>query len=937
MLDFNGYKKNVFSQAVNYNPSEYLVDQYNQYAKKTRWYDFLTQSLDTNYQTTYLDNEINVVLKPFLTNFKEKLMIYLNKENYKFIKDKENFVFALISQLEKLLSNFSKKATILEINQWRDNNKLSGESSEIRYQYFLQEFLKRNNLIYFFEKYIVLTRQICESTIFFYDYIKEILYHINSDINELENFTEEKLFNLKNIIFGEGDTHNNGKTVCILDFYNCKLVYKPKDLNINIALSKIIDFFNNKNENINIKIPKTINKVDYTYEEFIQYLECKNESDLNQFYYNYGQLLGFVHYFNGNDFHLENLIAHEKYPIIVDYETMLQQPVHEYFSIDDTHIVNALFNRVSRTLLLPTKGLGNNNLNYIEMSALNGKFIKDAFLALQTTNEGTDKIKYDFKPLDFSGSKNLPTHNNEFDINLYKEQIKKGFKQFSEVIFRYKKNNNFKKLCQEVLKNNKMRILLRDTNQYALILSHMYHPDFLIDMLDREKILENMWGFPYPNKGIAYSEIEQMKKSDIPIFYFNTSEKDIIDDFGNKFDGMLKEPSFEFFEKNLKKLTTSEIEKQCEIIDILYPNFHNITKKKNSSNNKNDEIQKIDYTKELFEIANKIMEASLSNENPIWLYPENHEADKWTLTLTDMSIYKGIPGILLFFHYLSRFSSSDRYKEFYNSLVDTMPKEVYIENSNIGLNSNLGYFYALSLFDNYGTHKLKFTKYIKKTLDELEKIDLNLVNNYMDYINGALPTINSLIRLYRRGVEKQQTLSLILYFAEHLYKLSKELDGKTIPNSFGHGIEGIIFTLKNIYSVTNIDKYKNLIDQLSFYKEEQYNSSELKWCNGSLGKLINEKERLKNFSVSMLNDDCLCHGNSGIVDIITEEEIKNQYEDTVEFILRNIMLNKYSNGRYKLFDTLHFPDTTLFSGITGIGYILLKFLSKEKVPSILKI
>ncbi|HGO4018601.1 TPA: type 2 lanthipeptide synthetase LanM [Staphylococcus aureus] len=725
------------------------------------------------------------------------------------------------------------------------------------------------------------------------------------------------------------------------EFSDCKLIYKPKNLKINNSISKIIEYFNHKDKNISIKIPKYINKSEYTYEEFIKQIECKNENELKKFYYHYGQLLGFVYYFNGNDFHLENLIAHKSHPIIVDYETMLQQAVHEYFTIDDEEIVNSLFNRVSRTLLLPTKGSGNNNLNHVEMSALNGKFRKNAFLALQVINEGTDKIKYDYIPLDFNGSNNLPTRDENFDICLYRKEIKKGFQNFSETLLKYKNSKDFKELCKDVLENNKARILLRDTNQYGVIISHMYHPDFLKDMLDREKILENMWGFPYPNKGIIYSEVEQMKKSDIPIFYFNTSEKYIFDDFNNKYEGILKDTSFNYFEKNIENLNMSEVEKQCEIIDVLYPDFYSKIREKNLHNDDNDDNEnfktQIDYEEELFKIANKIIDTSLSKRNPLWLYPENYEGDKWTLKLTDMSFYKGIPGIFLFFNYLCRYSSNSKYKSFYDNLVNNIPDEVIIENHEIGLNSNLGYFYAISLIDDYGKYKLKFVRYIKKVLNEMEKIDLKEIDNYTDYINGALPFINSLIRLYKIGIDRKQTLSLIIKFADHLHYLVGKSDVQSMPTSFGHGIEGVIFTLKNVYRITDIYKYKKTLDYLNDSKEKKSTVEDLTWCNGALGKIINKDEQLEHSNISILDNDCLCHGNLGIVDILAENIMNKQEKDTIDFILRKIISYKNKNGRYKLIDTTYFPDTTLFCGITGIGFTLLKVLSKGKIPSVLKI
>lgn len=46
----------------------------------------------------------------------------------------------------------------------------------------------------------------------------------------------------------------------------------------------------------------------------------------------------------------------------------------------------------------------------------------------------------------------------------------------------------------------------------------MQHPEMLMDMLDREKALENMWAFPYTDKHLIQAEAADMMHNDIPVF-----------------------------------------------------------------------------------------------------------------------------------------------------------------------------------------------------------------------------------------------------------------------------------------------------------------------------------------------------------------------------------------------------------------------------------
>ncbi|WP_142254365.1 DUF4135 domain-containing protein, partial [Streptococcus pneumoniae] len=125
---------------------------------------------------------------------------------------------------------------------------------------------------------------------------------------------------------------------------------------------------------------------------FIDYLPLEQKKKLPQYYYNFGVLLAFIYLFNGSDIHFENLISYGDMPVIIDFETMLQQPLFD----DKTgqSLLDTLFHRVTRTLLLPTEGVKREDGLDVEMSALTGNFKKDAFNGQVLINLNTDKVKF---------------------------------------------------------------------------------------------------------------------------------------------------------------------------------------------------------------------------------------------------------------------------------------------------------------------------------------------------------------------------------------------------------------------------------------------------------------------------------------------------------------------------------------------------------------
>ena len=124
-----------------------------------------------------------------------------------------------------------------------------------------------------------------------------------------------------------GDSHENGKTVILLEYSDgSKVVYKPKELDITLAYNEFCKNINALAGETYIKTYHILCYEDYTFEEFVKQEECCDKSEVHEFYRNFGRLSCLLFYLNGNDFHRENIIASKNYPVVIDLETLLQRP-----------------------------------------------------------------------------------------------------------------------------------------------------------------------------------------------------------------------------------------------------------------------------------------------------------------------------------------------------------------------------------------------------------------------------------------------------------------------------------------------------------------------------------------------------------------------------------------------------------------------------------
>ncbi|MEM5609293.1 hypothetical protein AAHH76_30245 [Bacillus toyonensis] len=75
MLKYNNYEANVFSMAVDKNPSKAIINLYNEVAKNSDWYNTFKDILNSTDRNEVLDSEIGGILfivRPFIDFVKKK-------------------------------------------------------------------------------------------------------------------------------------------------------------------------------------------------------------------------------------------------------------------------------------------------------------------------------------------------------------------------------------------------------------------------------------------------------------------------------------------------------------------------------------------------------------------------------------------------------------------------------------------------------------------------------------------------------------------------------------------------------------------------------------------------------------------------------------------------------------------------------------------------
>ncbi|HDR4605535.1 type 2 lanthipeptide synthetase LanM family protein [Bacillus cereus] len=960
MLTVLEYDPVYFSHAINENIEEH-IDIYKSKILGENWFIVLNDILDE------LDNQIeykkemnhSYLLRPFL--------LYAEKEMNKYIVNRKDplpvepqVIQQIMENLASKLFAVSVKSFVLELNISKLKDELAGETPDERFHSFIRLMGEKTRLVDFYNEYIVLSRILVNITILFVNNIIELFDRLQeSKLDIVKNLGVQEEFKISNISIGEGDTHQQGRSVIVLTFVSGKkVVYKPKNLKVVSAYNSLIDWINDKNNILKMPSYNTLIYDDFVIEEFVEKRDCKSIEEVKKYYIRYGQILGIMYILNGNDFHMENLIASGEYPIIVDLETLLQNIINfKNKPSADLITTKKMLNLVNSTLLLPEKLLkGDITDEGIDMSALAGKEQHLERREYQLKNLFTDNMVFDLEKVKIEGANNIPKLNGEnVDYSTYIDEIVVGFENICNIFIQYRDELLHSGILEE-FKDVKVRHVLRNTVVYAKMLANTYHPDYLRDSLNREQVLENIWVHPFERKEFIKSEMEDILNNDIPIFFSYASSKDIIDSNGKLHKNVMEISGYERFITKLKELNPFLIEQQVSVINIKTGRYGDKKFERNYSvwdvaTEKKD--NQIDFLQEAMNIGDKILKHAIicdETKTISWLTINNHHDKNWGIGPISGEFYDGLAGISLFYHYLYKKSHNIEYKKIRDYAFNMAKVKALSLKYDSGLTG-----YASLL---YTAHKIvqdEPRKQYKDVINEVFKYidESKVVTAKYNWLHGTASIIHVLLNLYEDSRDMAYLTKCIQY-GKYLVKQIKE-NKDTLAPGFSQGISSLIMVLVRLSKKCEVEEFLELaLELMEMERNKVGNLSESNWQNGLVGiglSRIKLKGLDSNLQVDhdielvldgVMNslyskDDTLSCGNSGTGELflsLFEQTKKKEYLDMAKAICGKMIEESRISFEYQTKSLPGLELIGLYSGLAGIGYQFLRILDVEDIASI---
>jgi lantibiotic modifying enzyme len=776
-----------------------------------------------------------------------------------------------------------------------------------------------------------------------------------------DELTDGKLYTkIEDIQLFAGDSHNHGRSVTVLHTDAGRLVYKPRDVRGDRYIRAVADRFFSEFTGI----PKCVAFGDsFGVCEYIEKQRPDGEKEAKDFWYHAGGMALFAKLLGSIDMHIENLTCRDGKPYLIDLETALFPVV-----INDDFRMRHPELRTLMTRSPYLSGLLPGSMGDIEMSVL-----------LNTSEEGCAPT-VNGAPVSVMGYF-------ECFMNGYQTAYSRAMENRQEIAG----------MIRAIPDKMPVRMLLRNTQTYANLMPRLFHHTALcskegIEKTDEvlSKILSSKTGGNYGY--IIGPEIEAMRRGDIPYIYTFAGSRAVYMDGKLLQDNVFETSAKEHALDNLRAMSDKDALCDRRLIERALEQYPEKTRK---SVHGHETIIKSSAFALLRDTAaceaGKLLEKAFSLNIPspegrlFWGYIND---DDRSFSFCTPGLANGISGFAVFAAACSFACGDERTRLVADRIIDELfldlrrmlfclPKKdcsfdcmpALGEADGIG-----GIIAGLELLEKYAPHK-KHDDIIVSVDHLLERVQYQRYGA-PDRMIGLSGLLSALCRIDRYRDKR----TVIRRIADRLLETKTfECKGRTLwvaaksnprpLSGAGHGQAGIAEALYAASRVLDDKRYADAAAEALAYECDMYETYGNKYgtwadlrsyppegyvhgyCSGAPGigimmerikcmgyedevvKRLARCARASTDRLSLNERDHLCCGNSAIA----EYHLSVGDHASAGRVLRAMYDRRKAEGSYRYmgYDRKNSLTPSLFYGVSGVGYEMLRYAFPEKIKPVL--
>jgi type 2 lantibiotic biosynthesis protein LanM len=900
-----------------------------------------------------------------------------------------------LPDLLRRLTVMLTRPALLELNVARLEGTLEGKTPEQRFESFRQRFQQPDHAIAFFAEYPVLGRQVIRCMQHWLAAIRKFLQHLCTDWEAIRSsFTPETDPGALTAVDATGDPHNGGQCVLVLRFESgFRLVYKPRSLALDLHLQDLLAWINDRGDHPTFRGLRILNRAGHAWVEFVGAHGCASRQEVTRFYERQGAYLALLYALDAADFHLENLIAAGEHPILVDVEALFH-PRWTGSEPDEAEdlALNVLFGSVLPVGLLPVRIWATAESEGIDVSGLGGAPGQLSPFAIPDIEKaGTDEMRLTRKRSPLTGAQNRPTLNGaEVDLSEHADAIAAGFARVYRLLWKHREELLSPSGPLVRFAADEVRVILRDTNTYHILLHESFHPDVLRDALERDQLFDRLWfaatGAPHLARVVG-AERHDLQNGDIPYFTTRPGSRDLGCSSGMRIEGFFNEVSLDSVRRRLEHFSESDLKLQLWIVRASlattapHPDLRpRTTHRVNERGSCADPEQLLRAAQA---VGDRLESLALRKKADVsWLGLTLADEQHWSVSPLALDLYDGLPGVTLFLAYLGAVTGESRYRMLAEAACGMMRREV---------KEIRPFISAIGAFTGWGgliytlCHLAALWKQPELLAEAQGLVDLlpPLIDQdaQLDIVGGSAGCIAALLAMHELA-PSPATLAAAAHCGDHLLERALTMDRGIgwIPKGmshalagFSHGAAGIAWALLKLGAATGKQRFRNAALDAIAYERQLFvpaagNWRDLRtaeqggqhfitaWCNGAPGIGLARLSTLPCLDEALVREEietardtairdachgshCLCHGDLGNLEFLSraaqvlgQERCHPQIERIAGAVLESISRDGWVCGTPSRVES---PG--LMTGLAGIGYGLLRLAAPAVVPSVLEL
>ena len=394
----------------------------------------------------------------------------------------ERIIDSLVKQIVQRVFWIPFRCLIADMHEKKDDGQLNGHSSAEEYDDYVSKcLLNEREYREFLKKYPVMTDLLIRKIRDYINYVNEILQHFYQDRETIskEFHIEQNAMKITKISFNQDEEHFPGRMVARVRLKGGqKIYYKPHSLLLTERYQKIENWLWEK-MGLEESRHLVVSGDDYGWEQEVTEAACKCTKEIKEFYYRCGAECCLTYVLGMTDIHMDNVIAHGKYPVIIDTEFMFDRRIE--VGTQGKNLQQNLMDTVMHMGFVPN-GMGTMHVNVSVLNTCDEQRL--SVKMPMVIHKGTSEMNISYHYPKLSHKKNMPIYEGKYiSFENYMNEFISGFRRAYDCI--KADPEVLVGMCQPIMKKS-VRYLFRNTQEYYMYITSFNFPELMRNQAKRQ-------------------------------------------------------------------------------------------------------------------------------------------------------------------------------------------------------------------------------------------------------------------------------------------------------------------------------------------------------------------------------------------------------------------------------------------------------------------